>query len=184
MVAKNSSFVTLTGFKELEAALLKLPPELAKIAEADAVRYGMIPVRKAARNYAKRIKDTGQLQKSIGLNVRRIRKKGPNESRYTARVGPQAGYSIVLRESTSRKDKTGKLKSGRLFTYRKAGSKYQVIRDPRYYAHLVEYGTSKIAARPFIRPAVESSEDAIMAGLQNGYEKGMAKVIKKIRSNR
>lgn len=167
MAAKISSFVTLTGFKELETAMLKLPPELAKIAEADALRYGMIPVRKSAQSYAKSIKDTGQLYKSIGLTVRRIRRKLQYINRYTARVGARGGFNL------------------KIGTYTRGKKKGKAInRDPRYYSHLVEYGTSKMPARPFIRPAVESNEDAIMAGLQKGYEIGMVKVVRKIRSNK
>jgi len=163
----NKSQINLVGFKELEAALLKLPAELAKIAEADAVRYGMIPVRKAASKHASTAKDTGQLHKSIGLTVRRVRRKGQYVNRYTARVGPRSKFAIVMG------------------SYTKGKKKGQPIRrDPRNYAHLIEYGTSKMAARPFIRPALDSAGDQIIAGLQKGYEIGLAKVIKKIRSRK
>jgi len=167
MASRNKSQINLTGFKELEAALLKLPVELAKTVEADALRYGMIPVRKAAQQYAKGTKDTGQLYKSLGLTVRRVRKKGQAINRYTARVGPRGGFGITLGTKTKGKNK-GK----------------PIRRDPRFYAHLIEYGTSKVPARPFIRPAIESSQSAIIAGLAKGYEIGMAKVVKKIRSNK
>lgn len=167
MASLNKSQINLTGFKELEAALLKLPEELAKKVEADALRGGMTPVRKAAQTYAKRVRDTGQLYKSIGLNIRRVRKKGQNINRYTARVGPRGGFGIILGTKSRGKNK-GK----------------PIRRDPRFYAHLIEYGTSSQPARPFIRPAIESSESAIIAGLAKGYEKGMAKIIRKIRSNK
>lgn len=163
----NKSQINLTGFRELEAALLKLPAELAKTVEADALRYGMIPVRKAAQNYARGIRDTGQLYKSIGLTVRRVRRKLQYVNRYTARVGPRGGFRITTGTYTRGKNK-GK----------------PIYRDPRYYAHLIEYGTSRQPARPFIRPAIEASEGAIIDGLAMGYEKGMAKIIKKIRSNK
>lgn len=165
MAARNSSMLKLTGFSQLEAALLKLPADLAKIAEASALRHGMIPVRKAAQQHARGIRDTGQLYKSLGLTVRRVRKKGQTVNRYTARVGPRGGFGITLGTKTKGKKKGQPIR-----------------RDPRYYAHLIEYGTSRTAARPFIRPALASSESAIMAGLQKGYEIGLAKIVKKIRS--
>jgi HK97 gp10 family phage protein len=167
MASRNQSQINLTGFRGLEAALLKLPAELAKTVEADVLRGGMTPVRKAAQTYAKRIRDTGQLYKSIGLTVRRVRKKGQNVNRYTARVGPRGGFGITLGTKTKGKNK-GK----------------SIRRDPRFYAHLIEYGTSRQPARPFIRPALASSESAIIAGMAKGYEKGMAKVVRKIRSNK
>jgi HK97 gp10 family phage protein len=56
--------------------------------------------------------------------------------------------------------------------------------NPVKYANLVEYGTSRSPAKPFIRPAIESSQGAIIEGMANGYAKGMDKVIKKIRSRK
>jgi HK97 gp10 family phage protein len=174
MASRNQSNVKLTGFKELETALLKLSPELAKIAEASALRYGMMPVRTAARRYVKRIKDTGLLGKSIGLNVKRVRRKLQYQNRYTARVGAQSGHGKIVNRRIIGTTKNGMTRVRFVKEYA----------DPVNYAHLIEYGTSKMSARPFIRPAVESSEDKIMAGLQKGYEKGMVKVVKKIRSRK
>lgn len=170
-MARQSSTVKLTGFKELEAALLKLPIELAKIAEADALREGMKPVRAAAKRFSKATKDTGLLEKSIGLNVRRVRRKMQYTNRYTARVGAQGGHRKEVIRRVKGETKGGITK----VTFRKE------IADPSKYAHLVELGTSHSPAKPFIRPAVESSEDAIMAGMQKGYERGMVKVLRKVR---
>ena len=174
MAARNSASLKLTGFKELEAALLKLPKELAAIAEAAALREGMKPVHKAAKSFAVKGKGphAGLLAKSIGLTVRRVRRKLQYMNRYTARVGPRGGFRVSLGTAIARKTKGNRIK----------GQPYEKIKDPRFYAHLVEYGTSHSPAKPFIRPALEANEAAIMAGLQKGYEKGMEKVVKKIRS--
>jgi HK97 gp10 family phage protein len=37
-----------------------------------------------------------------------------------------------------------------------------------YYAHMVEYGTVKMKARPFLRPALNKSKTAIMNIMENG----------------
>jgi HK97 gp10 family phage protein len=163
-MAGNNSQINLVGFKELEAALLKLPKELSDKVEPVALRYGMTPLRKAVQGNARAAKETGQLYKSIGLNVRRIRSKGQYSNRYTARVGPRAGFAIVMGHY-----KRGK-KKGR-----------PIRRDPRYYAHLIEYGTSRMAAKPFIRAALSSSETAIMDGLVKGYNIGLDRVVAKLR---
>jgi HK97 gp10 family phage protein len=168
-MAKNSANLKLTGFKELEAALLKLPPELAKTVEAAALRAGMVPVRKAAIGYAGKSKRTGLLQKSIGLTVRRIRRKMQYVNRYTARVGPRGGFRQPLLTP-----------SGKQAT-RKGRPAFQ---DPRYYAHLVEYGTAKHPAQPFIRPALEAVQGEILAAMAKGYAKGMDRVVRKIRSKK
>jgi len=176
MAERNSASLKLTGFKELEAALLKLPKELAAIAEASALREGMKPVHKAAKSFAVKGKGphAGLLAKSIGLTVRRVRKKGQAINRYTARVGPRGGFRVSLGTAIARKTKGNKVK----------GQPYEVIKDPRFYAHLVEYGTSHSAAKPFIRPALASCESKIIEGLQKGYALGMVKVIRKIRSSK
>ncbi len=151
----------LTGFKELENALLKLPSELSKVAEANALRYGMIPVRKTAQAITRSISDTGLLARSIGLTVRRVRKKGNAINRYTARVGARSGFRVTV--GTNKK--TGR----------------PIVKDPTKYAHLVEYGTSHSAAKPFIRPALEANESAIIEGMERGYEIGLAKAVAKLR---
>jgi HK97 gp10 family phage protein len=100
-------------------------------------------------------RDSGLLKKAIGLTVR----KGKNG--ITSRVGARTGF----RQQVARKGKT-------------------VTADPSKYSHLVEYGTSHSAAKPFIRPAVESNESAITEGLAKGYEKGMEKAIAKVKSRK
>jgi HK97 gp10 family phage protein len=174
MATRNSASLKLTGFKELEAALLKLPAELAKTVEADALREGMKPVRKASQAIAKGNADTGLLAKSIGLTVRRVRRKLQNVNRYTARVGARTGFRKEV-ERTS----TFKTSSGKVVT-----RKRKEMADPTKYAHLVEYGTSHSAAKPFIRTALESAESEIIDGLAKGYEKGMEKIVRKIRSRK
>lgn len=37
-----------------------------------------------------------------------------------------------------------------------------------FYAHMVEYGTTKMKARPFLRPALNQSKGAIMSIMENG----------------
>lgn len=37
-----------------------------------------------------------------------------------------------------------------------------------FYAHMVEYGTVKMAAKPFLRPALNASKGGIMNKMENG----------------
>jgi HK97 gp10 family phage protein len=37
-----------------------------------------------------------------------------------------------------------------------------------FYAHMVEYGTVKMKARPFLRPAIESTKGMVRGIVQNG----------------
>jgi HK97 gp10 family phage protein len=159
MASNNKSLITLSGFAELERALLALPKELADNVEKVAVRWGMVPLRKAVKARTKAIKDTGLLSDSIGLSVKRVRKKGQNTNRYTARVGPSSGFRKMIH------------RKGRGLEFA----------DPRNYAHLVEYGTSKMPAKPFLRNSIAASEDAILAGLVKGYNKGLPRAVAKLK---
>jgi HK97 gp10 family phage protein len=145
--------VKVSGIRELSRALERLPKELQRASETNALREGMKPVLKTARGTAP--SDTGLLKKAIGLTVR----KGKNG--VTARVGARTGF----KKQVTRKGKP-------------------VTADPSKYSHLVEFGTSHSAAKPFIRPAVESNTNAITDGLVKGYEKGMEKALRKIRKGK
>lgn len=147
--------IKLSGMRELQTALEKLPKELRRTAESAALRGGMEPVRKAAKGNLAKSKDTGLLQSALGLTVRKTRK-----GQLTARVGARSGF----KKSVTRK-----------------GRKKPEMADPTKYAHLVEYGTSRAPAQPFIRPALDSSQDQITDGLAKGYAKGLASVVKRIR---
>ena len=91
--------------------------------------------------------------KSIGTTVRKTRK-----GQTTARVGARTGFKTTV-------TRNGK----------------PVIADPVKYAHLVEYGTTHSAAKPFIRPAIESTQDQVMGAMATGYDKHLTKVVARIR---
>jgi HK97 gp10 family phage protein len=171
--------VKVDGMKELQRALAALPAELQRQSETTALREGMKPVLKTARALAPigRGPHKGLLKKSIGLTVR----KGKNG--ITSRVGARSGFKIEIGKQTARSNRYAKTRKGKLLVTKKGGQ-YTVYKDPSKYSHLVEYGTSHSAAKPFIRPAVESNESAITEGLANGYEKGMEKAIAKIKSRK
>ncbi len=42
------------------------------------------------------------------------------------------------------------------------------IKGGAFYAHMVEYGTAKMKARPFLRPALNASKSVIQGILRNG----------------
>jgi len=37
-----------------------------------------------------------------------------------------------------------------------------------FYAHMIEYGTVKMGARPFMRPALNGSKASVMSIMENG----------------
>ena len=104
------------------------------------------------------------MQRSIGVTVKKTR-----TGQLTARVGPRSGFKgKSLGKKLSKRGKT-------------KGQMTERFADPVNYAHLVEYGTSRAPAQPFIRPAVNSSTGAIIDGMAKSYSKGLARAVKKLR---
>jgi len=146
----------MNGFKQLEKSLSKLPKALADGVERTALREGAKPIEKRAK--AGVPVASGLLKRSIGISVKKNR-RGENKGNLSARVGARTGF-----EQTDMVDGVA------------------VRKNPVKYAHLVEYGTSTAPAKPFIRPAAESSKSEVLDGLAKGYDKGMGRVVKKIRA--
>lgn len=159
----SATLVKVSGIKEIRKALEKLPIDLQKTTEATALRAGAKPVLTAAKSNAKSSEDSGLLIKSLGVNVRKGR-SGATKGIYTARIGPRKGFRQVVGIRLSGKN---------------AGK--PIYKNPVKYAHLVELGTSHSAAKPFIRPAVESSKSEVLSEIAKGYDKGLARVIERLK---
>jgi len=122
------------GFKEIEALLSKLPDTLQEKVIEGAGRAAAASIAKEARALAPL--DTGLLKKSI--KVRKYKGKDPeNKVRYlvvaTSKVSGSSSFDSALAGA-------GKIKWS----------------ATAYYAHMQEFGTSKMKAQPFMTPAFES----------------------------
>ena len=170
----------VTGHDRLSAALNGLPDEMrGKVLERATKRAcGVIEV--SAKRYAKRSEDTGALRASLTTKVVVYPKSG----KAVGLVGPDKAYYV------------GKKKAGRL------GRLLLRATRPAWYAHLVEYGhhvvapvkgtaikkgTAKpasngktwVAPKPFIRPAVLTTQGQqgaeFFAGMDAGYRLALRK---------
>jgi len=148
----------VTGAKEIAAALKRLPRDLQRAAETAVLREGAKPIAKAAK--ARAPQDSGLLKKSIGYRVKKV--DGVN----SARIGPRTG----MKQQVTRK--------------RPNGTTYTETADPNKYSHLVELGSSRNPAKPFIRPAVDASKGDVINAMAKGYEKHLTKTITKLRTRR
>lgn len=58
-------------------------------------------------------------------------------------------------------------------------------KSPRRYAHLVEFGTAKVAASPFLRPAMDTQLDAVLdvtaKKMREGIDVEAAKIARRAR---
>ncbi len=156
--------VELGDLRPIVAQLDKLKRTLRnRILRQAMVKAARIMAKAVKQNAPKEIgTDTysraraGQLKRSIGFKVS-TSKNGV----VTAIAGPRRGFRIVLGARIRGKN-TGKA----------------VAYDPVKTAHLVEFGSVHAAAKPFIRPAMEASRDAVIEAIVSTIQAGIERLGK------
>lgn len=132
----------IEGVAEVLKALDGVDAKLRKKGVRAAVSKGGQVILSRARKTAP--KQTGLLKKSLGKKVKVYRHSG----NAVAVVGPRTGFRGVV------------TRDGR-----------QVTGDPTKYAHLVELGTVRAKAKPFLRPAIEQQKKAILDAMASAVRK-------------
>ena len=123
--------------KKLLKALDKLPKNIQKNVMVGATRAGAKIVSDEAKRLAPR--DTGTLEKSIGITKRKSKR-----GQITFSVSPRKG---------------GK--------------------NDGFYGRFIELGTSKMIARPFLRPALENTPDEVLEASKEYIAKRLPKEVAK-----
>jgi HK97 gp10 family phage protein len=153
----------IQGLPELKAALMQLPKEIQGKVLADAVKPAAMMIRDRARDRAPQL--TGLVKKAIVAY--RARKSDPSRIIY------EVGVTMKIRRAGeiitgSRK----KLRQIRAETGKKAMT--------AFYWRFLEFGTKKMPARPFLRPAFEELKmkalEQIKDSLSAAIEKAAAKL--------
>jgi len=152
--------VNISGFKELREALLKLPKEIQGKPLASAVSAAAKVVQDEAVKLAPI--QTGELKKNI---IRYKAKKYSNAQQVTYHVGMKKEWIPYFDNIKNRR--AGKV-----------GKKYS--RDKIYYWRFHEFGTVKMPARPFFRPAFESTKSEQLDTMQKGLAKAIEAARKKL----
>ena len=129
--------VRIEGLAELNRALRELPQRIANRGLRTAVYAGAKVIRDEARHRApKAAQSLGIKQPPVGTLKRSVIMKHIRE---LSGGGRQTFYVLV---------RQGK-------KYRNQGKRGNLSQDAWYW-RFVEFGTRKMAARPFLRPALES----------------------------
>lgn len=151
----------IEGLDEVKDRLRSLTPELQAKALRNAIRRGATTVSKAAKRKAP--KDTGAMAKNIRVQFasRTFRKTGDLMFRVGVRGGAQQPGSKV-RYAKSRKGKRESRATG--------GS--------TWYWRLVEFGTSRSRAKPFMRPALRENVGTIISQVASDLDKGITAALK------
>jgi HK97 gp10 family phage protein len=150
--------IKVEGLQELERRLKAFGPKIVR----NGLRTSAYAGAKVMMNAVKETAPvrTGELR----ANIRAFKRRGqPNEAR----------YSVGVRGLTR---KFGNTPQNRRL--RRVGKKYRVD-GPGFYARFVEFGTSKMAARPFMRPAFLANTDRAIAAVKARLERAVELAAKK-----
>lgn len=128
--------VEITGLDDLQKGLKAIGKKMREKIGNEAVVTAMTPVVDLAQRLAGKSRETGALQESIGMKVKPYRRGNV----IFGIVGPRKGFN--------KPDPSGK-----------------GFRDPRKYAHLVEFGTKHASAKPFMRPAFHATKGRVVQQL-------------------
>lgn len=136
--------ITVSGLNVLQNRMAALEPKIAKRYGYRATAKGAVVIRDEARRQAVFTHgySTGLVKKNIIQFRPKRRKKGACEVDVGVRIRNISGSREKRREA------------GRLLR-RKQLKKRALARIDAYYWHMVEFGTAKQAAQPFLRPAFE-----------------------------
>lgn len=140
------------GLKELQAALKDLPERIARNVLRGAVGAGAAVIRKEARGRAPVA--TGTLKRAI--------------------------YQKQIRELSSQVKQTFYVGARKGKKYRYQGKKGTLSQDA-YYARFVEFGTAKMAARPFLRPAFEAKKGEAVQAIKDYLAQRIPAEVEKAR---
>lgn len=136
--------VKIEGLRELQYALNELGSRVARNSLRRAVSSGAAVIRDEARNLAP--VDTGEMKRDIQIKRER-NEKGVMSAR----------YSVFVRSG----------KKSRL-----AGRGRNVNKDS-FYWRFVEFGTAKMAAKPFMRPAFQMKKESAVQAIQDVLEQSI-----------
>ncbi|MDD5359489.1 MAG: HK97 gp10 family phage protein [Sulfurovaceae bacterium] len=147
------------GFAEVKKALSQLPTHLQEKVMVGATRAAAQVIATEAKHNAP--EDTGLLKKSIG--VARAKRKDTKPGHIKFYVVPKSKVQGTAKVSVN--GQKGKIR-------------YKIH---SWYAHFDEFGTSKMAAKPFLRPAFENSASSSVEAFQKYALKRVDIEIAKLR---
>lgn len=143
--------IDMRGVRDIQRTIERLAPELRKAAYKAVISAGARVVLREAK--ARAPKDTGILKRSLGIKA-----KVYGSTPYAV-IGPRFGV-----KGTPRITAKGK----------------KITPHPYFYSRLVENGTARTAAKPFMRPALDASRGKVHAEFRVGLEKYLHRTARRL----
>lgn len=155
-------FAEIHGLEETLKALRALPTAISGKGGGPLRRalYAGAKVVRAEVKQATPVR-TGLLKDSIAI----FRDRKPES------IGMNEHYTVGIRKQ--RKKYRENYRNARLG---RIGKSYSAA-GAAYYGKFVEFGTSKMAAHPFMRPAFEASKQAALIAFENAMRKEVGKAV-------
>lgn len=157
----------LSGLEDVKRRLEAVNAALRKTILRKATTAGGQILSREVKARAPR--ETGLLRRSISYKIRSY----DGGARFLAVVGPRSGIkeAVVTLGGTS---VLARSKKGKALL---AAGGETSFRAPVRYAHLLEFGTSKSAAQPFMRTAIASAHDRIVEAMRQVIEAGITAAL-------
>lgn len=172
--------VRVEGLKELEAQFARLSASASKAAARRAAIKAMEPMRVLAERLAP--KDTGQLAASIEVSAK------------ATGAGAQAGksaYAKVMRAGGSKAEARSALQSASAEAARSApnielfmGPARGKTKQESIKQIAQEFGTAKMAASPYMRPAWDQDHAALLKRVIDNLRQELDKSIKRAQARK
>ena len=167
----NDIEFSLTGLDSLLGKLESVVYDVKRTGGRSALRKAAAVISKKVKEGARRI-DNPDTPANISKNI---------TLRWNGRLFKQTGnlgFRVGVLGGAKEFNNTHTRKGGRRGTYPVGGSSANPGGDT-FYWRFIEFGTSKVAARPFMRPAMEQSMAAATQAFTEEYEKAIDRAIAK-----
>lgn len=166
--------VKIQGLEQLRENLQKLGDEAQGKAMRTAVRKAALVIRDAARANAARFDrdlTPESIEKNIAVQFSSRRFKATGELMF--RVGVLGG----AKQYANTKDNVRKGRAGK--SYKTLGDKSNPGGDTFYWRFL-EFGTSRTAAKPFLRDAADSSTAEVLATFEREAMRTIDRAVRRL----
>ena len=116
---------------------------------------------------------------------RAVRKLPKNVQKRVLKGALRAGGRVIAKDAKQRvPKKSGELKksiSVQAGKNQQDGATVFVATRPKaFYSHMIEFGTSKMPARPFLRPAFDATQQEVIKKIGEALAKGILKETAKL----